>query len=216
MSPPRRGNLVNLEWSDLLLDINGEDGFLTFDTTKSGRDAKWVLDPGTAEALRRWRRICPSTRYVFPELAVPTKRKLKRRDRPMYVEHLGPEMRRWLKEAGVDREKLFQKTENRIPLRGHDLRATFVTIALANGKSEAWVTQRTGHTTSAMLARYKRDADSIAELKLGWFEPLHEAIPELAEMGSPRPVEVPSGEESSENRRTETSRHRIPGRYDIN
>lgn len=44
--------------------------------------------------------------------------------------------------------------------------------------------QRTGHTTSAMLTRYRRDADSITELNLGWFTPLHEAIPELAAMGS--------------------------------
>lgn len=55
-----------------------------------------------------------------------------------------------------------------------------LTLALANGKTEAWVTQRTGHTTSAMLNRYRRDAEAIGELNLGWFTPLHEAIPELA------------------------------------
>ena len=36
-----------------------------------------------------------------------------------------------------------------------------------------------------MLNRYRRDAESIAELNLGWFAPLHEAIPEFATMGSP-------------------------------
>ena len=40
--------------------------------------------------------------------------------------------------------------------------------------------KRTGHTTSGMLNRYRRDAESIAELNLGWFTPLHEAIPEFA------------------------------------
>ena len=33
-----------------------------------------------------------------------------------------------------------------------------------------------------MLNRYRRDAESIAELNLGWFAPLHEAVPELAEL----------------------------------
>jgi len=85
--------------------------------------------------------------------------------------------------TGVDRPKLFERSEHRIPLRAHDLRASFVTLALANGKAETWVTTRTGHTTSAMLNRYRRDAESIAELNLGWFAPLHEAIPEFAELG---------------------------------
>jgi hypothetical protein len=44
--------------------------------------------------------------------------------------------------------------------------------------------KRTGHTTSTMLNRYRRDAESIAELNLGWLTPLHEAIPEFAAMGS--------------------------------
>jgi hypothetical protein len=34
-----------------------------------------------------------------------------------------------------------------------------------------------------MLNRYRRDAESIAELNLGWFVPLHEAIAEFAELG---------------------------------
>jgi hypothetical protein len=84
--------------------------------------------------------------------------------------------------TGVDRPKLFERSEHRIPLRAHDLRASFVTLALANGKTETWVTTRTGHTTSAMLNRYRRDAESIAELNLGWFAPLHDAVPELAEL----------------------------------
>jgi hypothetical protein len=99
----------------------------------------------------------------------------------MHVSHFSDELRTWLRECGVDRPKLFERSEHRIPLRAHDLRASFVTLALANGKAETWVTTRTGHTTSAMLSR---DAESIAELNLGWFAPLHEAIPEFAELDS--------------------------------
>ena len=60
------------------------------------------------------------------------------------------------------------------------MRGTFVTLALANGKSEAWVQDRTGHTSSAMLNRYRRAALSASELELGTLAPLVEAIPELS------------------------------------
>jgi hypothetical protein len=73
-------------------------------------------------------------------------------------------------------------------MRAHDLRGTFVTLALANGRSEAWVADRTGHTTSAMINRYRRTARSATELGLGLLAPLDEAIPELAEA-----LELPGG-----------------------
>jgi len=178
----RRGNLVNMEWSCLVLNVPNGGGFLSFDQTKNGEDVNWALDPGTAEALRRWRKLCPSKRWVFPELAVPTTRRLPRLDRPMYVNHLSEELREWLQECGVDRPKLYERTADRLPLRVHDLRATFVTLALANGRTETWVMQRTAHKTYGMLARYRRDAATLEELQVGWLTPLHEAIPELARM----------------------------------
>ena len=64
-------------------------------------------------------------------------------------------------------------------MRAYDLRATFVTLSLANGKSEAWVSARTGHRSSDMINRYRRIAQSVAELSLGELRPLDEAIPEL-------------------------------------
>src|SRR5690606_22958121 len=82
----------------------------------------------------------------------------------------------------------------------HDLRGTFVTLALAVGRTEAWVTDRTGHSSSAMIYRYKRAARLAAELDTGWFAPLDEAIPELAPRGGESadgtPGEPPSGGES--------------------
>ena len=54
-----------------------------------------------------------------------------------------------------------------------------VTLSLANGKSEAWVSARTGHRSSDMINRYRRIAQSVAELSLGELRPLDEAIPEL-------------------------------------
>jgi len=82
--------------------------------------------------------------------------------------------------ATVDRAALYAKTATRQPLRAHDLRATFITVRLANGQSEAWVADRTGHKTSAMINRYRRAARSLAELQLGDLTPLNEAIPEFA------------------------------------
>jgi len=75
--------------------------------------------------------------------------------------------------------QLFINDERRIWLRVHDLRASFVTVALANGKSESLVADRTGHMSSAIINRYKRWARSHEELNLGDCLPLHEAIPEF-------------------------------------
>ena len=58
---------------------------------------------------------------------------------------------------------------------------SFVTLALANGKTETWVADRTGHRSSQMINRYRRQARTAEELGLGWFQPLDQLIPELAE-----------------------------------
>ncbi len=34
-----------------------------------------------------------------------------------------------------------------------------------------------------MLRRYRREAETVQELYLGWLEPLHEVIPELVKLG---------------------------------
>ncbi|HMY21675.1 MAG TPA: tyrosine-type recombinase/integrase, partial [Polyangium sp.] len=84
-----------------------------------------------------------------------------------------------LADAGIDRANLFERTKARQPIRIHDTRATFITIMLANGKSEAWVQDRTGHKSSQMINRYRRAARTAAELALGNLAPLYQAIPEL-------------------------------------
>jgi integrase len=63
-----------------------------------------------------------------------------------------------LKTAGVTRAELFERSAVRQPIRVHDLRATFVTVGLANGKTETWVADRTRHRSSAMINRYRRQA----------------------------------------------------------
>jgi hypothetical protein len=51
---------------------------------------------------------------------------------------------------------------------------------LAVGKTETWVADRTGHKSSAMIARYRRVARSQADLDEGELTPLADALPELA------------------------------------
>lgn len=181
----RKTDAARIEWSSLSLDMPEGGGHIVLDRTKNGRGASWALDPGTAEALRRWRRICPSERWVFPAEALPRSRRSSHLG-PLCVDHIAIDLRDGLKQAGVTREKLFEQNDNRMRLRAHDLRATFITLALANGRTEDWVRTRTGHGSSQMVARYRREAQTVQELKLGWLKPLHLAIPELAELGEPQ------------------------------
>lgn len=165
----RVSELLDLTWADLDL----ERGMLFLDQNKTDDARSWALDPGVAEALRRWRdRFAGSAR---PERSVLSHRK-------WTVDRFGVagRLRDYLKEAGVTRVQLFESNDKRGPLRAHDLRASFVTVNLALGKTEAWITDRTGHRSSQMIYRYKRAARTHAELNLGGFLPLHEAIPELA------------------------------------
>ena len=83
--------------------------------------------------------------------------------------------------------------EEHAEARVHDLRGTFVTQSLANGRTETWVMDRTGHTTSAMIGRYRRAARSASELGLGPLAPLVHAIPELRPK-EPSPKKETNGE----------------------
>jgi|GEM_PF-2665124 hypothetical protein len=88
--------------------------------------------------------------------------------------------------------------------RARHLRGTFVTLALAAGRTEAWVTDRTGHRSSAMIYLYKRAARTASELGLGWLAPLDESIPEL----SSGPRQGANGVQTG----SPTGRGRSPGR----
>lgn len=100
----------------------------------------------------------------------------------MFVRHAGAaaRFRRHLRAAGVDRAALFERNETRLRIRVHDLRATFVTLGLASGRTETWIADRTGHRSSIEINKYRRAARSIAELGAGDLTPLDEAIPEIA------------------------------------
>jgi integrase len=181
----RAGEALALAWSDLDLTR----GVVALDRNKTDEPRAWALSPGVAPALAAWRErqrdhgvnVADAARVFVAEDGSP------------YPENNGaPRFRAHLLAAGVDRAELHARTAARIPIRLHDTRATMITLALANGRSEAWVTDRTGHKSSAMVARYKRTARMAAELDLGLLAPLDTAIPELAAKGPGGPF-VPPG-----------------------
>ncbi len=105
------------------------------------------------------------------------------------VDHLAAQLRDDLARAEVDRAKLFQGSRNRLRMRAHDLRATFVTVSLASGRTWEWCQQRTGHG-DAMKQKYRRTSATWTAQRQGDLAPLHLAIPELAAQAaliSPRP-----------------------------
>jgi len=170
----REGEALELTWGDLDL----ERGAVRLDKNKTDEPRAWALDAGVAEALRRYRAryrpgAQPSERvFLDPDGRPVLGGKLK----------LPAMLRAHLVEIGLHRERpeLFTSTAERRQIRVHDLRGTFVTIALANGKSEHWISDRTGHKSSVMIARYKRTARTFTELQTGELEPLFQALPELA------------------------------------
>ncbi len=173
----RSSEALRMTWSDLDL----ERGAVKLDKNKTDDPRAWALDAGTAEALRRWKQIrgASDDELVFGDVENRG--------------HLADVFRAHLPLADVTRPELFEDSDVRHPVRLHDLRATFVTVALASGRSESWVTARTGHRSSTQIATYRRTAETFAELGASWFAPMATAIPELsARDGDPRTEETPS------------------------
>jgi integrase len=168
----RRSEAARLTWGDFDL----ERGSVVLDKNKTDEPRAWALSPGVAAALRAWREV-----RAREGAAVD-------RDALVFVDEQGRAIgegkaakryREHLVAAGIEREVLFERSEVRQPIRLHDTRATFITVALANGKSEAWVQDRTGHRSSVMINRYRRAARTAAELGLGELRALDSAVPEV-------------------------------------
>jgi integrase len=150
----RVSEALGLRWSDFDLTR----GRVALDQNKTDEPREWQLSAGVAEALAAFRLDAPDGARVFPQIDLPTAAK-------RFREHL--------KAAGVKRPKLFERSDARRPIRLHDLRASFITVAQECGHNEKWVRKRTGHTTSAMLTKYER---SDSDPQLGNWLPLSEAL----------------------------------------
>ncbi len=200
----RKEEAATLEWSDARGPnargwVDLERGWVYLDQHKTHEamgPKDWPLDPGVVAALARWRKGGPKSRYVFPS---PTDS-----GRPLDVEHLADALREAVCAVGLDKAhpELLENTARRKNLVAHDLRAVFVTLALAQGRGEGWITRRTGHTSSA-FNRYRRAAANLAEGSAVALVPLHEAIPELAgDSTSPIACGLPPGRRKGAPRRS--------------
>ena len=177
----RASELFGTTWGDVDL----VRGAVSLPTNKTDDPRAWALNAGVAAALTEWRkRLDANGVAVGP-------------DDPVFVCEDGTSInpfnaarffRQHLLTAGVNREEILAGKKGRMPIRFHDTRATFVTLSLAAGKTEAWVVARTGHRSSQMIARYRRAAQTVEELSLGAVLALDEAIPELRAPKKPTPA----------------------------
>jgi len=162
----RRDELAELRWDDLDL----QRGMVRLDVNKTDDPRAWALSPDVARALALWKER--QGEAAKAEAA----RVFTLGGRPLYVLKFAEHLRADLATAGVTRAELFERSGVRRPVRVHDLRATFVTVSLANARSESWVADRTGHRTSDMINRYRRAARTWAEANLGSLAPLDTAL----------------------------------------
>jgi integrase len=124
-----------------------DDGVITLDTNKTDDPREWTMDPGVRDALEQWVEHWRKGAHGDSMLITETD------GNPLDMDHAADRFRAHLKQAGVERPELFERTPSRMPVRVHDLRATFVTLSLAHGRSETWVSDRTGHKSSRMIHR---------------------------------------------------------------
>lgn len=163
----RKASLAALTWAD----VDFQHGTLTSLISKTGVPQLFELPPDLVRVLARWREHCGN-----PDKNTPVIRDL---DCPEGRD--AETLRADLQAANVTREVLFSTAANVERLRFHDARATFVTWARRAGQGWGWISDRTGHLTPAMMARYDRGARTLADLKYKPFPDLSKAIPELSD-----------------------------------
>ena len=187
----RETEAIELQWRDVDL----KRGIVKLDENKTDDPRAWALDPGVVSALAVWKSMHP-LRGEDGEVPGDARVFVDDAGLPISQAHLPDELRADLIAAGVTREELHKTTKSRRRLWVHDLRGTFVTIALANGKSETWVADRTGHRSSVMINTYRRTARSADEIGLGTLVPMNEAIPELRSKPEQPPPAPPEDDRS--------------------
>ncbi len=188
----RASELASLRWRDLDL----KHGRVRLDENKTDDPRAWALSPDVVRALAWWKkRTKGEADNLVLSFDLANGAWWLRGDEGWTKEDKtkGPGD---LRTAGVTRRELFERSSARQPIRLHDLRATFVTVSLANGKTEQWVSDRTGHKSSQMIATYARQAGTWSELDLGTLGPLDGLLPEMkgaTSSGAGKPPGSPGG-----------------------
>jgi integrase len=155
----RLGEALALEWRHVELDA----GYIRIDATKTEHPRRWRARPDVMRALRALRGTARPTDRVFAPCSA-------------FESKLAGIFRADLKLARVTRPELFERSAHRQPIRVHDLRSTFIVLAIVDGRSESWISDRSGHRSSSMIRRYDRDARFVADLDLGQLGPLDQLL----------------------------------------
>lgn len=142
-------------------DIDRRYGTVTIppERTKNGRGLQFKMSPGTLEALDL------HGGELRPFDGVPLDED---KAAELLLKHLG--------KAGCTREALHESKGKRRRLRCHDLRATYITLALMRGVTEGEIMQHTGHRSSNQIHTYDHNAKLAATMGLGQLERLDVAL----------------------------------------
>jgi integrase len=180
------------------MDVDLARGVVRLDENKTDEPRAWMLDAGVAAALRGFvahRDAKPGDLLFAPDPGDE-----------LESDGLAEQLRADLLAAGVTRTELHVDGKNTRKLRAHDLRGTFVTLSLANGRTETWVADRTGHASSLMINRYRKAARTAEELGLGPLHSLDVALPELPQQSEGGPKGGPERRRMPLARRARRSR----------
>lgn len=183
----RKASLLAMRWKH----VDFTHGTLASFKTKTGRAQYFVGDPGLMAVLEAWHARCGKPPGDSPIVIGPKRPKKGDardiRDVEHEVRRLATALRADLKAVGVTRELLFEEEAPNVELlRFHDLRSTFCTWARREGKSDVWISERTGHDVSGgMISRYDRGAQTLADLGYQPFADITGAFPDLPALAKP-------------------------------
>jgi hypothetical protein len=195
------GDVPALTWGRVDL----RRGYILPDRNKTDDASLTPLEPDLVRALKAWKAMCSKTRASDPVFVTKAGEPI---DPDEATELYRSTMRAALVAADADRPELWTPPRGQMGLRLHDARASFVTVALVNGRTEEWVRRRSKHKSSA-IERYRRQLGTWRELSLGDWTPLDEAIPEIAEQVA-KLAAAERGGESGEGPRASANDTEIP------
>lgn len=150
---------LSLAW----VDVDFEHGTINLEKNKTNDPRMWKGSEDTMAALKYLHDA--GHKYPFEALGL--------------FGHPAERLRSDLTAVGVTRPALFNSSASRVRMRAHDLRATFVTTSIAAGKTENWISRRTGHKSHEMIKNYTREAENLLELSQGPLLDMRDIVPEL-------------------------------------
>jgi integrase len=152
-------------------DVDLAHGTVNLDENKTDHPRWWKLSPGVAEALEGWFAlrgdVKPKDRVFVDE-----------NGGMLDGDHMADKLRKWMREAELDRADLYSVGPNKGRFGTHCFRRSMVTRNLALGTNEDAVRRRTGHKGDQIL-KYRQAAKALEELAMGDVWPLVFCIPEL-------------------------------------